>query len=1657
MGNNNLEKKQSFKEYLKNRKNRMIIPAIILGVSFFSFYRLNMKQGEVKITNSMIIASKISQFANNEYIIRTNANDIYGFHRGANDYVIGSADIFLRDVNGNRVKPKEVKIYAEKDGKKTYFNVYNDRYDFELVLNGVESGEHTIYAEATGNNGKTYREKLWIGGHLRKNITVAGMQGEYRIDEGKIVVNKKETNYIIRTNTNDMYGFHRADGNDYVIGRADIFLSDNNGNRVKPNQVKIYAEKGGKQILFNVYNDKYDYELLLNNIESGEYIIYAEATGNNGKTYKEKLWIGGHLRRNVTVAGMQAEAKVDEGKIIINRKETNYIIRTNTNDMYGFHRADGNDYVIGRADIFLSDNNGNRVKPNQVKIYAEKGGKQILFNVYNDKYDYELLLNNIESGEYTIYAEATGNNGKTYKEKLWIGGHLRRNVTVAGMKTEVRVDEGKIIVKAQQKLQPQPILKLDKTNLNNKLKEVEGLVKGKELTEELKKDKTEDSIRKYNEEYAKISNNLNVVRVNISKLGEDKTSENENKLNNYTKDLENVKNSLNTLNNILKVKPQPVPKLDKTNLNNKLKEVENLVKARELTEELKKDKTEDSIRKYNEEYIKVVAKLNTVKVNISKLGEDKTTENEGKLNQYISELENIKNNLNDFNNILKVKPQPVPKLDKTNLNNKLKEVEGLVKGKELTEVLKKDKTEDSIRKYNEEYTKIVNNLNSVKINISKLGEDKTSENETKLNNYMRDLDNIKNSLNGLNNILKVKEQPKPKLDKTNLNNKLKEVEGLVNGKELTEALKKDKTEDSIRKYNEEYAKISNNLNVVRVNISKLGEEKTNENETKLNNYTKDLENVKNSLNTLNSILKVKPQPILKLDKTNLNNKLKEAEGVVKGKELTEELKKDKTEDSIRKYNEEYIKVVAKLNTVKVNISKLGEDKTTENEGKLNQYISELENIKNNLNDFNNILKVKPQPVPKLDKTNLNNKLKEVEGLVKGKELTEVLKKDKTEDSIRKYNEEYIKVVAKLNTVKVNISKLGEDKTAENEGKLNQYISELENIKNSLSIFDSILKEKEVVVEKKVEFNNVSSIKLFQNSPYGEAWVTILEEVPANVNDYFIKVESNNYRPIILGVKKIEKVGNKYKIFAENDIEYILGENETRNKDITKVAGYDNSKANIYKNIFKLIPYYNLEKVVELGNKVDNSSVLNTKTISKVIPLKDKEVSSSEETRNGLSNKVMIKFADNTVEYYTLENLAKFKEFKEYNINILGAKVLYTPELGIENAKTKQVVDSIKNDFKTIKFYEDKKIWEILDPRIKALDKIKKRIEMKKQLGREVSEEELIRELQKITLEKMSYKDSFENVQKNIDDILNTILINNQNIVSNNVSLESVKKKLTDNKEKVLLGLTYIDRLYNLKYSNVNLKNLILYYPEFFGKKVDIIDFLIMLGSMNHIEYKLNATPETFRKKFNYIFKEQTIPEFLENNKNMFDPSLSINDWFKKSSNAYIVEQKSEYNGELDYLVYNKLKKNSEQKYLLPLLNVSENSVYVITTVTTTTFGLVDTYVDRDGTAEERKIQLNEFENKLKETAKRQGTFLDFWFRIANKDTHHNLISNRIVLDSLRIYNKNPYVNARETWSKEYGNNVSKGISELIVPFDFYREFFVADGEANGLRSKYVSC
>ena len=92
-----------------------------------------------------------------------------------------------------------------------------------------------------------------------------------------------------------------------------------------------------------------------------------------------------------------------------------------------------------------------------------------------------MIINGLD-GEYTVTAEAIGNNGKTYSERLWIPGNQRKEIIKQGMNTIFKTEEGKIIfryLKKDQENKPQPKPKLDKNNLNNKLKEVEELLKDK--------------------------------------------------------------------------------------------------------------------------------------------------------------------------------------------------------------------------------------------------------------------------------------------------------------------------------------------------------------------------------------------------------------------------------------------------------------------------------------------------------------------------------------------------------------------------------------------------------------------------------------------------------------------------------------------------------------------------------------------------------------------------------------------------------------------------------------------------------------------------------------------------------------------------------------------------------------------------------------------------------------------------------------------------------------------------------------------------------------------------------------------------------------------------------------------------------------------------
>ena len=143
----------------------------------------------------------------------------------------------------------------KKIGKRIYFYVGKlegnaPKYYFDMIINGLD-GEYAITAEAIGNNGKTYNERLWIPGNQRTELAKQGMNTTFKTEEGKIIFRKKEElKYVIRTNTYNIEGMHINDGRDYITGNAEIFLRREDGIVETPKEVKIYVEKDRKENIF---------------------------------------------------------------------------------------------------------------------------------------------------------------------------------------------------------------------------------------------------------------------------------------------------------------------------------------------------------------------------------------------------------------------------------------------------------------------------------------------------------------------------------------------------------------------------------------------------------------------------------------------------------------------------------------------------------------------------------------------------------------------------------------------------------------------------------------------------------------------------------------------------------------------------------------------------------------------------------------------------------------------------------------------------------------------------------------------------------------------------------------------------------------------------------------------------------------------------------------------------------------------------------------------------------------------------------------------------------------------------------------------------------------------------------------------------------------
>ncbi|MCI8326228.1 MAG: hypothetical protein HFI37_00460, partial [Lachnospiraceae bacterium] len=409
--------------------------------------------------------------------------------------------------------------------------------------------------------------------------------------------------------------------------------------------------------------------------------------------------------------------------------------------------------------------------------------------------------------------------------------------------------------------------------------------------------------------------------------------------------------------------------------------------------------------------------------------------------------------------------------------------------------------------------------------------------------------------------------------------------------------------------------------------------------------------------------------------------------------------------------------------------------------------------------------------------------------------------------------------------------------------------------------------------------------------------------------------------------------------------------------------------------------------------------------------------------------------------------------------VFAMMVLLVPSITVSASSCGETVsrDTIA-ELQAVDYENNETIGSLLAPsRYSLSEKLNKKTEIAKREGKspaDISDEQAIKELNQDNIKVMSFEDAFAKVQAEIGKTI-------QKVVDSTAGAESkgatfFTNKIRQNKEKLLLGLTYLERLYDFDMGGHNIKDVLLYEPGAYGISVDVLDWLIQIGSAGGDTLKIsnNANVFGYRKLFWSVTASPTLEAFLEENRQKWIPGTSMNAWFLQESPAYILEKSSDWDSK-NTGIYEKLYNDTiTRAYILPLLTVSEDSVYMIANSATITYGIVDCYIDRNlrETNPARYGELREkFLQQLEQAAKQQKSFIDTWYRIAKPEKKEKLSSNRAVLDSLRI---DPDTTIQ--WSDKFGKNAALGVKEFFTPLNLYGTYMFADGVAEGTRIRYYA-
>ena len=480
-------------------------------------------------------------------------------------------------------------------------------------------------------------------------------------------------------------------------------------------------------------------------------------------------------------------------------------------------------------------------------------------------------------------------------------------------------------------------------------------------------------------------------------------------------------------------------------------------------------------------------------------------------------------------------------------------------------------------------------------------------------------------------------------------------------------------------------------------------------------------------------------------------------------------------------------------------------------------------------------------------------------------------------------------------------------------------------------------------------------------------------------------------------KKIESFGitaDKFEIapLVEDKLNLAKPKSDT----YKEIQDYKADRELAYRNIEKLQPFYNKEWIINQGNKIPEGSKLLTTEVLSVTGMKDGQFV----TDLSDVDKIMIHYADGTKEEKAVspKPTSNVEQVKEYGITDLG-DVVYTPNMVVKDRV--QLLSDVKAKLDTI---------TLESPEVRAITG---------------------------NVGALYLEESFAEVKGNLDKLVKALVENEDHQLNGDeAAIKALLKKVEDNKAKIMMALTYLNRYYGIEYGELNIKNIMMFKPDFYGKTPSVIDRLIRIGSQEK-NLKGDRTQDAYREIIAGDTGKGDLRNFLDYNMRLFTNDTDLNDWFIHSAkNVYVVEPETtnpDFKNKR-HRVFDGLNNNMHARMILPLLNLKKAHIFMISTYNTMAYSSFEKY--GKNTEAEREA----FKERINYVAKAQQTYLDFWSRLALPNVRDRLLKSQNMVPT-PVWDNQAYAGIKDANRRGYGSDgkVATPIRELFGPTDRWHQ------------------